>query len=1084
MTTKHAVALTFAVISVAAISVAATSIRPELLTGLVWRNVGPFRGGRISAVSGVTGDPGTFYIGMPAGGVWKTTNAGATWWPIFDNVKDAEVIGALEVAPSNGNTIYVGTGDLIAGGGIGEGNGMYKSTDAGATWTHIGLEKTKQIPSIVVDPRDANIVLVAAQGDVRHKSDDRGVFRSTNGGTRWTRTLFVDDSTGIQKLAIAFDRPDVVFAMTVRHYSAPAPGGLPVVPPGGLGGGGGPAGAQRSPGPTGTSIYKSLDGGVTWKELTGGALPRIPGRTSIAVANGTNAQRVYFTTNIGFFRSDDGGATWKQMDATDTRIRNGQGGYNCGVYVDPKNPDVVYVFNTAAYISRDGGNTFTGFKGAPGGDDPQQGWIDPTNGKRMILGYDQGAIVSLDGGDTWSSWYNQSNEQVYHVSTDNSFPYWIYASQQDAGAVRTRARGNLGAVTPLDWDPVNGWEWGTILPDPLDPNTVYATGNGVIRISYPSEQWVNVSSAQDQSLRLRVNNDAPLLFDPWDPHRLLAGYQYLMSTSDGGAHWTKISPNLGYPANFPIPSDTATPKPGEPIPGTIMSIGASTVARGTIWVGINTGLVKLTRDNGRTWSDVSNFSHPGQIHSVEPSHTSAAEAYVTADARGSADYNPYVYRTRDYGKTWTLITNGLATGESNGSYARILREDPKRPGLLFLGTESAMYVSFDDGDSWQSLMLNLPTTSFRDIAFRSNDLIVGTYGRGIFVLDDYAVLRQITNATANEDVHLFKPDAAVRVRRNVGADTPFPPEVPHALNPPDGAIVYYWLGSRPSGRVTLDVLDSAGVVARHYSSDRIATVPEAARPPHPNFWVKVEQPLPTDAGMHRVNWDLRYDAPPAFTHTFEINANPGETPASPEGALVPPGTYIVRLTVNGKSHSEKVTVANDPRSPANLAALKAEDALIRKLNALERLAWDAFRQTDTTRAQLRAMTASDSTSDAAKTIREYIAKLDTLGGRAPTLGGGFGGGGFSGGNANARPTLVQLINRLLNQIGTFDNGDVDPTAAMLAAYQSACNDLGKSIAAWRAISGADLTTLNAALTAAGKTPLVKAVVVQAAACGP
>jgi photosystem II stability/assembly factor-like uncharacterized protein len=1078
MNKKHAVSFAIAAITVATISVAATPIRPELLSGLVWRNVGPFRGGRISAVSGVIGEPGTFYIGMPAGGVWKTTNAGATWWPIFDSVKDAEVIGAVDVAPSNGNTIYVGTGDLITGGGIAEGNGMYKSTDAGATWTRIGLEKTKQIPSIVVDPRDANVVLVAAQGDVRHKSQDRGVFRSTNGGASWTRTLFVNDSIGIQKLAIAFDRPDIVFATTVRHYTAPPPSGPPVVPPGGLFGGGGGQGAQ---GPTGTSIYKSLDGGVTWKEITGGGLPRINGRTSIAVANGTNAQRIYFTTNIGLFRSDDGGATWKQMDAADTRIRNGQGGYNCGVFVDPKNPDIVYVFNTASYISRDGGNTFTGFRGAPGGDDPQQGWIDPTNGKRIILGYDQGAIVSLDGGDSWSSWYNQSNEQVYHVSTDNSFPYWIYASQQDAGAVRTRARGILGAVTPLDWNPVNGWEWGTILPDPLDPNTVYATGNGVVRISYPSEQWVNVSPAQDASLRLRMNNDAPLLFDPFDSHRLIAGFQYLMSTTDGGAHWTKISPNLGYPGNFTIPADTATPKPGEPIPGTIMSIGASTVARGTIWAGINTGLVKLTRDNGRTWTDVSGFTRPGQIHSVEPSHTNAGEAYVTVDARGWGDYNPYVYRTRDYGKTWTLITNGLATGESNGSYARILREDPKRPGLLFLGTESAMYVSFDDGDSWQSLMLNLPTTSFRDIAFKGNDLIVGTYGRGIFVLDDYAVLRQYSNAIANEDVHLFKPDGAVRVRRNVGADTPFPAEVPHALNPPDGAIIYYSLGSRPSGRITLEVLDSAGAVVRHYSSDPIAPVPEAARPPHPNFWVKVEQPLPTDVGMHRVNWNLRYDAPPTFAHTFEINANPGETPASPEGALVPPGTYTVRLTVNGKSHSEKVTVTSDPRSPVNLAALKAQDALIRKLNAAEGLAWAAFRQTDTARTQLRTLAATDSTSAAAKAVREYIAKLDTLGGVAGGVGFNFGGAGFG---ASARPTLVQLVNRFLAQLGNFENGDVAPTAAMLAAYQSACNDLGKSIIAWRAINGTDLSSLNAALAAAGKTPFAKAVGVEAPACGP
>jgi hypothetical protein len=561
---------------------------------------------------------------------------------------------------------------------------------------------------------------------------------------------------------------------------------------------------------------------------------------------------------------------------------------------------------------------------------------------------------------------------------------------------------------------------------------------------------------------------------------LFAAYQYLMATTDGGAHWTKISPNLAYPANFPIPPDTVTPKPGEPIPGTIMSIGASTVSRGTIWVGINTGLVKLTRDNGRTWTDVSGFAKPGQVHSVEPSHTNGAEAYVTVDARGWGDYNPYVYRTRDYGKTWTPITNGLATGESNGSYARILREDAKRPGLLFLGTESAMYVSFDDGDSWQSLMLNLPTTSFRDIAFQGNDLIVGTYGRGIFVLDDYAVLRQFSDAVANEDVHLFKPDGAVRVRRNVGADTPFPAEVPHALNPPDGAIIYYSLASRPSGRITLDVLDSDGVVVRHYSSDPITPVPEAARPPHPNFWVKVEQPLPTAAGMHRVNWDLRYDAPPAFTHSFEINANPGLTPASPEGALVPPGTYSVRLTVNGKSHSEKVTVTNDPRSPVNLAALKAQDALVRKLNAAERLAWAAFQQADTTRSQLRTLTASDSTSAAAKTIREYIAKLDTLGGAAPAPGGG----GFGFGGANARPTLVQLVNRFLNQLGTFENGDVAPTAAMLAAYQSACNDLGKSITTWRALNGENLNALNAALTAAGRIPLAIAVGVQPPTCGP
>lgn len=1076
MNTKRSVPLVAALVAVT-ISVPPAPINPELLSGLVWRNVGPFRAGRVSAVSGVIGELGTFYMGLPAGGVWKTTNAGATWWPIFDGVKDAEVIGALEVAPSNGNTIYVGTGDLITGGGIAEGNGMYKSTDAGVTWTRSGLEKTKQIPSIVVDPRDANVVLVAAQGDARHKTSDRGVYRSTDGGSNWTRTLFVDDSTGLQKLAIAFDRPDVVYATTVRHYApipSGPPNGPPLVPQPNPQGGGGAA--QR--GPTGTSIYKSLDGGVTWKELTGGGLPRIAGRTSIAVAIGTDAQRVYFTTNTGLYRSDDGGATWKQMAATDSRIRNGQGGYNCGVYVDPKNPDLVYVFNTASYISKDGGNTFTGFKGAPGGDDPQQGWIDPTNGKRMILGYDQGAIVSLDGGSTWSSWYNQSSEQVYHVSADNSFPYWIYASQQDAGAVRTRVRGNLGAVTALDWNPVNGWEWGTIVADPLNSNTVYATGNGVIRISFPSEQWVNVGPAQDPALRLRANSDAPLLFDPWDPHTLYAGFQYLMATSDGGKTWRKLSPNLGYPRNFPIPPDSAPPKPGDPIGGTIMSIGASTVVRGTIWVGLNTGLVRVTRDNGKTWSGsaVSDFPRAGQIHSVEPSHTNAAEAYVTADARGSGDYNPYVYRTRDYGKTWTLITNGLATGESNGSYARILREDPKRPGLLFLGTESAMYVSFDDGDSWQSLMLNLPTTSFRDIAIKGNDLIVGTYGRGIFVLDDYAVLRQVSANVAKEDVHLFKPDGAVRVRRNVGADTPFPPEVPHALNPPDGAIIYYWLGSPASGTIALDVLDSAGAMVRHYDSKAITPVREAERPPEPNFWIAVEKPLPTEPGMHRMNWDLHYDPPPAFTHSFEINANPGLTPVSPEGALVAPGVYTVRLTVNARTYSEKVTVTSDPRSPANALELRAEDALVKKLNAGVRMAWDAFHQVDTMRTQLRAMMPSDTAAELSRTLRAFVAKLDSIGGRA--AGGGFGGGG------NARPTFASLHGRFLNQLGTFDNGDVAPTGAMLAAYRSSCNDVVKVVAAWRVLNGANLSTLNQALSGAGKSTIARAGGVEPPRCGP
>src|SRR6266498_1725361 len=511
---------------------------PVLLAGLAWRNLGPFRAGRIAAVSGVIGQVGTFYIGLPLGGVWKTTSAGETWTPVFDGVTSASSVGALEVAPSDPNVIYVGMGDLITGGGINEGDGVYKSTDAGKTWQHLGLDDTRQIPSILVDPKDPNLVLLAAQGDVHKKSETRGVFRSTDGGRTWTKTLYVDDSTGMQKITWAADHPEVMLATSVRHYVVPVTGPARVPPAGGAGGGG-------QSGPTQTKLFKSTDKGLTWHEITGGGLPRLTGRTSVAVAMNTNAQRMFLIGNFGLYRSDDGGTTWRQMDAADRRIANGQGGYNCGVYVDPKNPDVVYTVNTAMYKSSDGGTTFTGFKGAPGGDDPQQMWIDPTNGQRMLLGLDQGAVVTLDGGATWSSWYNQSTDQIYHITVDNSYPYWVYGSQQDAGAIRTRSRGNLGAVTPLDWNPVSGWEWGTTIADPLNPNVVYASGSGILKITYPSEQWINVSPNLDPGLYGRTTVSQPLAFAPWNPRELIAGFQFVMATTDGGMHWTKLSPDLG-----------------------------------------------------------------------------------------------------------------------------------------------------------------------------------------------------------------------------------------------------------------------------------------------------------------------------------------------------------------------------------------------------------------------------------------------------------------------------------------------------------------------------------------------------------
>ncbi len=967
-------------------------IGPQYLSGLVWRNVGPFRGGRVAAVSGAIGRPGVFYAGMPAGGVWKTTSAGTTWFPIFDSVKAVSSIGAVEVAPSNPSVVYVGTGDIVGGDVIDEGNGMYKSVDGGQTWQHLGLDSTKHIPAILVDPKDPNVVLIASEGDVRAKSEARGVFRSTDGGRTWTRTLFVDDETGIQKFGRAFDVPDVVFATALRQYTPPAAA----------------RGAGRSTADLPMrSLFKSTDGGITWTEIIAAGLPRINGRAAVAVAMNTSAQRVFVVTNQGLWRSDDGGTTWRQTAGDDDRIRNGQGGFNCGVYVDSKNPDVVYVFNTTAYRSTDGGSTFTGFKGAPGGDDPQVMWIDPTDNQRLFMGYDQGAIVSLDGGATWSSWYNQSNEQVYHISVDNSFPPWIYASQQDAGGIRTRSRGNLGAITSLDWTPVPGAESGTPIADPLNPNIVYASGSGIVKIMYPSEQWINVSPSLDPRDTLRTSQSQPLIWAPWNPHELLAGFQVVMSTVDGGVHWTKISPDLG--------KWKGTPPPGAPLSAPIGSMSASPFGKGTIWVGTTNGQIHLTRDHGKTWRDVSisapRDSATGDIVSVDASPTDAGGAYVAVDQQRRGDYTPYFYRTHDFGKTWTRITTGLPVNEVSGSFARVIRADTKRAGLLFAGTESGMYISFDDGAHWQSLSVNLPNTSYRDVVVAGNDLVVGTYGRGIWILDDISPLRQLPlETTAN--AHLFAPGIAIRVRRNVGADTPFPPEVPQALNPPDGTLLYYVLAKRPTSDVMLDISDASGRLVRHLSSVAPPPVPEAARPREPNFWIAPPLALSTNVGTNRTNWDLRYDPPPAFTHSFEINANPGLTPPSPEGPLVVPGVYMVRLSVDGQSYIQKVTVTNDPRSPANAAALGAQHGLQLKI-------YDALR---TARAGYDAAVA---------------AKQEVLAGNPR---GGRGAGGGRGGPAQP-PTFVQVSSSLASQLNVQDKGDMDPTPSMLAAFAARCADL-------------------------------------------
>jgi photosystem II stability/assembly factor-like uncharacterized protein len=1066
-----------------------------MLAGLKWRDIGPFRGGRVSAVSGAIGQPGVFYAGFPVGGLWKTTGAGTTWAPIMDDIKDASSVGAVAVAPSDPNVIYVGMGDMPTGGSINEGNGLYKSVDAGKTWVHLGLDKSKQIPSILVDPRDPNLVMVACQGDTHAKGGDRGLYRSVDGGKSWTRTLYCDDQTGVVKIAWAFDKPSVMLATTDRHF---------------FGGGGGRGfgfggGAPDTSGAKGTALFKSTDEGLTWTEIKGGGLPNLSGRTCVAIAQNSDAQRMYLVQNSGLYRSDDGGANWKQMDAADKRVANGQGGYNCGVYVSSSDPDTVYVINTCSYKSTDGGKTFTGFKGAPGGDDPQQMWIDPTNANRMVLGTDQGATVSLDAGQTWSSWYNQPTAQVYHISVDNSFPYWVYATQQDSGAVATRSRGDLGEITPLDWMPTPGYEFGSIVPDPLNPKIVYCGGpsRGIVKITYPTGQWIEVSPVVDNGLQLRQVGNQPMIYNPTNPHELLVGFQYLMASEDGGKSWRRLSPDLGATKEAAKPKAGVAAKKdgfvsevdedagtdtmvsdsdpdedddeGDPAlqgrgaaGGSIESIAPSCINSGVIWVGTNNGLIQVTQNHGRSWTDVSIPKIPGgeraDISSVEADCHDPATAYAVADCHNSGDYAPYVYKTTDFGKTWTPIVNGLPTDQASGSFGRVIKCDTQRPGLLFLGTESSVFVSLDQGGHWQSLGLNLPTTSYRDMVVKDNDLVVGTYGRGFWVLDDISPLRQMAASAGPE---LYKPADAIRVRRNTGEDTPFPPEVPHALNPPLGAVIYYSLPAQPAGPISMTVSDSSGRVIRHMSSVAAAPLDEPAAPV-PDFWLQAAPVLTTDMGLNRTNWDLREDDPPAFNHTYEINANPGQTPASPEGPLVTPGTYTVTLTVDGKAYSQTVMVKNDPRSPSGQRDLDAQHDLQMKLCGGALAAYNDYQQVAAMRAEIKADLANNKSDDFENDAKTFDAKLAAIGG-TPSFGfGGFGGRG-RGGNT---PTFVRINGAFVTQINRADSGDMAPNQPNLKACEDTCKDLKTAETNWHNLLVKDLPAFNQILVKNGYKPLV------------
>jgi photosystem II stability/assembly factor-like uncharacterized protein len=1015
------------------LSLSAAPYDASLFSELHWRTIGPFRGGRTKALAGVPSQPNVFYIAAVNGGIFKTDDYGRTWRPIFDSQPTGS-IGSIAVAPSDPNIIYAGSGEGLQRPDLSTGDGIYKSTDAGRTWTHLGLRSGQQIPRIVIDPHNPNHLFVAVLGHPYGPNEERGVFRSTDGGQTFEKVLYKDENTGASDIELDPANPRTVYACLWEGRQGPWENGAWSGTNGG--------------------IFKSTDAGTTWHPLTKG-LPTDGIIQAYLRVSPSNPHRLYATVadarTVHIYRSDDSGDSWT-VTTTDPRPAGRIGGGDLSVPgIDPKNPDTLYITSTVTWKSTDAGKTWTGLRGAPGGDDYQNIWINPTNPDVILIVSDQGAIVTVNRGQTWSSWYNQPTAQMYHVAADNAFPYRLCSGQQESGSACVSSRGSDGEVTFREWHPVGVEEYGYVAPDPLNPDLVY--GGKVTVYDRRTGQVQNVSPKPLRSADFRALRTAPLQFSTADPHALFFAANTIFKTRDGGHTWSQISPDLtrktwDIPANIGKYRDLPTAQPSQR--GVIYALGLSSLDVNRIWAGTDDGLIHTTADGGLHWKDVTppELKPFQKVSILDAGHFDTATAYAAINTLRLDDMNPHIYRTHDGGKTWTEIVNGIP----GGAPVDVVREDPKRKGLLFAGTEREVYVSFDDGDNWQSLRLNMPATSIRDLIVKDDDLAVGTHGRGFWILDDITPLRQLTPAVTSSAAQLFKPQTATRIRWDMNTDTPLPPDEPAGENPPDGAVINYYLGADISGPVKLEILDATGKLVRRYNStDPVDPIDPMLAVP--TYWVRPAKSLAATPGLHRWAWDLHYQPLPRGRAQLPMTAIAHDTAPAPNSPWVSPGAYTVRLTANGKTYTQPIAVRMDPRvhtpvlTQFTLSKTLYDDILKSS---------GSISQIRSLRAQIReAKERPGAPSDA----------LDALDKKAQALEGAAAGGRGGRGAAPAGPDTFASVNGSLAQLmQALQESDTAPSAPLTTAVTQKRAAMAALLRRWSTLQSADLAALNTQLT--------------------